>query len=220
MGFNNSKTSHMKIIIDHMLHAEPYAKGFDGGWEGADQGHVYTDAVIIHGPYSTWCYHGNPIAQLNRKTGEWKASSCGYDEHPSTRIRLNAVPSIVIYRQNGKSYTSNHELWKDDDSMILPHPTYVRYDAWRGHRVPLTVVCGASNTGNWSDSPCRPEEEIKAFQAFLAKNGIRSTVCWTRTSNVFCIKNWVQVNPKNLDKARLLFAEFMSKEETRLLHAA
>jgi hypothetical protein len=229
-GFNNNH--HMAaqdIAAYHFDNGIPYAHG-KGNWPDAHQGGVYRDAVYVHGDLVTWLYHGNPIAQRNVKTGEKKFSSCGW-ETSTTKQRLWQA-GAKIYQHLGVWYSeppphtrskkrlAEVPLWKDDQTMELHHPGYVRYDAWRGHHVPLTVVCGASNTGGWSDSPYRPEEEIKGFRDHLTKNKIRSTLCWSATSNVFCTKVWIQVHPKWFDKACELWSIYDAEKGPRLLHSA
>jgi hypothetical protein len=234
MGYNNGKNSPAAYAIKAMIDGKPYAKGFGGGWPGATSGGIYRDAVVIDGNLSTWLYHGSAIAQLDRSTGVWKANMCGWEDAKSTRERINAIPGARVWRNKGKTYGGigryNPEqrytyngpsgLWQDDNTIVVPHPTFVSYDAWRGHWVPLTVVCGASNTGGWDDSPCRPEKELQDFRSHLQKHGIRSTLCWSATSNVFCTKEWVQVHPKHLHKARELFAAYEEEHETEFLHDA
>ena len=216
-----------------MRDGKPYASGRkdqekSNGYNSEYPEHgIYRDAVIIHGEYSTWCYHGTPIVQLNRTTGEWKKAVYGWGNARTTRDRVNFVPGRKIHTHKCRQY--DHSVWHlkkreledepewKDDVLVLPQDIYHRIDAWRGYYAPMTAVAGASNTGGWSDSPCKPEEEIKRFQGILSAHGIRSTICWTETSNIFCVKNWVQVHPKYRDKAIELAKAFV-EGEAHLLH--
>lgn len=175
-----------------------------------DEHGIYQDAVIVQNGVAIWAYHGNPIASFDGET--WKKSTAGWDT-ATTRARLNEVPGRRIYRHKGKPY-SGDEPWQDDELPVLYH----RIDGWRGYSFPITAVMGASDTGNWSDSPCRPEKEIADFRAFLLEKGIPSSLAWTETSNLFCIKRWVQVRPINLEKALELAEGYLDGTATYLLH--
>jgi hypothetical protein len=77
---------------------------------------------------------------------------------------------------------------------------YVRTDGWRGYEEPINSVCGANNTGNWSDSPC-PDSlcraELKRAKKALKKAKIPYRQTWCRSSNVFCIHGYLVV-PENM----------------------
>jgi len=199
------------------------------GWNSSYPEHgIYRDAVLIHDGLATWAYHGTPIVQRNLTTGEIKFSTQGWDT--KTTIDRLRYAGAHLYRHKGKSYKvcpwgkgakelREHPeyLWADD-TLTLPQDTYCKIDGWRGYFAPLTAVVGASNTGEWSDSPCKPEDELSRVRSFLSAHGVKSTICWTETSNVFCTKNWVQVHPKYRDKAIELVSEFILTENTELLH--
>jgi hypothetical protein len=103
---------------------------------------------------------------------------------------------------------------------------YHRIDGWRGYPIPATAVVGVSNTGNWEDSPCRPEDgnaEIRKFRKeVLRPAGIKSRSRWGVSSNVFCGKKWVVVPPEDFLRAIPLALEWLekTKSETRLIHSA
>lgn len=98
---------------------------------------------------------------------------------------------------------------------------YVSTDGWRGYEEPINAVCGANNTGNWSDSPC-PEsvclDEIKQASKILRANKIRFKRTWTRTSNVFCIHCYLVTLPEDVEKAKELIKPLI--DTTRLLYIA
>lgn len=210
MGYSTKgPTANVKAYMERL---EPWASGSKDKTE--EQGGVYTDAVLIHGDVATYCYHGNPIAQYNAVTGQWLKSTCGWDT-VTTRARLNGLPGKGIWRNKGKSYTAGGE-WRDDD-LDLTHWKKQSSFYWP----PLTAIAGASNTGNWSDSPAKDDDcqrEVQAFQAFLRKNKVPSSIAWGRTTNIFCVKVYVQVHPKHHDKARELLKQHLSETKTELLH--
>lgn len=96
---------------------------------------------------------------------------------------------------------------------------YVRTDGWRGYSEPINAVCGANNTGGWSDSPC-PENvclsELKQAKSVLRKNNIPYKTKWCRTSNVFCIHGYILTHEGNRGRAKELIEPLIS--ETRLLY--
>lgn len=203
--------------------AKPWASSTkDGRTPNAEnyQGGIYQDAIIISedGTLSTWLYHGYPIVQYNHTNGNLFKSLADHNS-VTTRARLNSLPGRRIYQRKGEPFDVGTGLPWQNDTLATPS-IYHRTDAWRYYRVPLTVVAGASDTGNWSDSPCRPEDEIETFRTYLRSKGIRSSLAWTATSNLFCIKRWVQVHPRNLNEAQSLASEYFARHssELRLLH--
>jgi hypothetical protein len=96
---------------------------------------------------------------------------------------------------------------------------YVRTDGWRSYEEPVNAVCGANNTGNWSDSPC-PENvclaELKKAKDILRQNKIPYKQTWCKTTNVFCIHLYICVHESNKDKAKELLLPLVN--ETRLLY--
>lgn len=103
---------------------------------------------------------------------------------------------------------------------------YRRIDGWRGYRIPGPAVAGASDTGNWSDSPCPSDEvkaEIRRFQReVLQPAGIKSRTRWGSSSNVFCGKRWVVVDAADWPKAKELADAWLkaNKYTTRFIHDA
>jgi hypothetical protein len=197
--------------------------GYNSDWP--EHG-IYRDAVIIHDGRATWAYHGTPIVQRNLTTGELRYSTQGWDTKTTIdRLRYAGATLMRAYGKRWKTMPSTkkeaevHPEWEwTDDKFCLPQDIWHKCDAWRGYFAPITAVVGASDTGSWEDSPCRPEKELERARSFLSAHGIKTTMCWTETSNIFCIKQWVQVHPKFRDKALLLVKEFLAKEETRYLH--
>ena len=96
---------------------------------------------------------------------------------------------------------------------------YVKTDGWRGYEEPINAICGANNTGNYSDSPC-PEKiclaELEKAKKILRKNKIPFRQSWCKTTNVFCIHGYIVVPAKMKETAKNLIAHLLS--ETRLLY--
>ena len=96
---------------------------------------------------------------------------------------------------------------------------YVKTDGWRGYEEPVNAICGANNTGNWSDSPC-PEKtclaELGQVKKILRENKIPFRQTWCQTSNVFCIHGYIVVPEELKETAKNLIAHL--PKETRLLY--
>lgn len=96
---------------------------------------------------------------------------------------------------------------------------YIKTDGWRGYSEPITAVCGANNTGNWSDSPC-PEHicinELNRAKSELIKANIPYSFKWCETSNVFCVHGYILVKGNKRNKAKKLIEPLIS--ESRLLY--
>jgi hypothetical protein len=96
---------------------------------------------------------------------------------------------------------------------------YIHTDAWRGYEQPKNAVCGANNTGGWSDSPC-PEtvclSELDKAKAVLIKNNIPYLFTWCQSSNVFCIHGYIVVSGRAKKRAKALIEPLIN--ETRLLY--
>lgn len=103
---------------------------------------------------------------------------------------------------------------------------YHRIDGWRGYYIPGTAVAGASDTGEFSDSPAPSHEvkaEIRRFQReVLRPHGIKSRQRWGYSSNVFCLKRWVCVAPEDFYKAAALAQQWLQEHrfDTRYIHDA
>jgi len=102
---------------------------------------------------------------------------------------------------------------------------WVSTDGWRGYTQSPYAVAGSSDTGMWSDSPAPSKlvyEELKQFQSFLSKKGIKSQMKITQSSNVFNAKRWVVVSPNDYGKAKKLATQYLKqkKSETRFIHEA
>lgn len=96
---------------------------------------------------------------------------------------------------------------------------YVRTDAWRGYEQPVNAICGANDTGSYSDSPCPTSvnmAELGMAKAVLRKNKIAfvSTTC--ASSNVFCVHRYLCVHPDDRARAHALLSPLV--KETRLLY--
>lgn len=103
---------------------------------------------------------------------------------------------------------------------------YHRIDGWRGYSIPGPAVAGASDTGEWSDSPCpthRVKAEIRRFKReCLRPAGIKSRQRTGGSSNVFCGKRWVCVSEADWPKAFALAEQWLTDNDNTLnyLHNA
>ena len=96
---------------------------------------------------------------------------------------------------------------------------YVQTDGWRGYEQPIDAVCGANNTGNWSDSPCPSsvcEREITQARRILRSNKIPSKISVCQTSNVFCCHVYLVVPSELKKRAKELISPIVN--ECRLLY--
>lgn len=196
-----------KDIVKAFMGRIPYADGKD------DKG-IYQDAIIVENDTAFWLYHGNCIASYDGNT--ILRSFAGW-ETVTTKKRLNMLPGSYIYRKNWKMLENGKEF--EDAGNI--YNNYHKIDGWRGYSFPLTCIAGASDTGTWSDSPANSHSvlgEIDQLRNFLKSRKIPSSLAWGETSNVFCIKRYVQVHPKFRDNALLLVKEFLHNNETDYIH--
>ena len=159
----------------------------------------------------------------------------------TTGDRLRALPDIILQRTTigGEStWVLNSKLW--DGGWIKvndnPPPTvdesvvgsmfdmarrWVQTSGYRGYMQPVYAVCGANDTGTFSDSPCPThvaQAELNAIELALKAAKIPYKVDTCETSNVFCIHHYLVVPPKFVDKGRELVDNHMSAVNTRLLY--
>jgi len=91
---------------------------------------------------------------------------------------------------------------------------YIKTDGWRGYSQPINAVCGANNTGNWSDSQC-PEHvclnELNNAKTKLINANIPYTFKWCETSNVFCVHGYILVKGRKKQIARKLIEPLVSE---------
>jgi hypothetical protein len=96
---------------------------------------------------------------------------------------------------------------------------YIRTDGWRGYEQPVNAVCGANDTGSFSDSPCPShvrKAEIGKAVKLLRQNKIPYRTTWCQSSNVFCVHQYVVVAPEHKETAISLIKPLV--DETRLLY--
>lgn len=93
---------------------------------------------------------------------------------------------------------------------------YVRTDDWRGYEQPIYAVAGANDTGTWSDSPCNSntrKKEISGFTKKLREAKIPYRLKWGRSSNVFCMKQFVIVSEADHQKAYEMAKRYVNETE-------
>lgn len=175
---------------------------------------------------------GNKIAE-HREDGTY-ISNAGW-KSKTTKERLTGLPNVNIYQKKYKWYLNGNE-WDGDWTRISTSPppaiddksdTFVMANKWvntggyRGYEQPTYAVVGASDTGMWSDSPCRSdvsEKEINDIINELKKHGIKSKAVMTNSSNVFMMKRFVIVTPKNHAKALGIVSDYLNNNDTRLAY--
>jgi hypothetical protein len=97
--------------------------------------------------------------------------------------------------------------------------TYVRTDGWRGYEKPVNSICGANDTGTYSDSPCPSdvcESELQTCRDMLRKANIAYIQMTCNTSNVFCVHRYLCVHPSDRKAAVALLQPLVAG--TRLLY--
>lgn len=182
--------------------------------------------------------HFNKIAE-HRQDGLW-ITDCGWASNV-TRERLRALPSVNLSRKTvsgEKIWILNGEQWDGawhrvngnvppvvNDSVVGSlfdlTTKWVSSDGYRGKSQPVYAVCGASDTGMWSDSPCPSDvsaAEIKAAINAIKAVGIPTKMRTHETSNVFCVAHYVVVPPKYVDKAREVVDKHLERVPTTLLY--
>lgn len=103
---------------------------------------------------------------------------------------------------------------------------YHRIDGWRGYRIPKLAIVGASDTGEFSDSPCPSslvKSEIRRIQReVLRPLGITSRTVYGGSSNVFCMKRWLVVPSHSFSTAAAAVAVWLEehKFDTDFVHDA
>jgi hypothetical protein len=101
-------------------------------------------------------------------------------------------------------------------SVFNMKTNYVKTDGWRGYQEPINAICGANNTGSWSDSPC-PEKtclnELNQVKTILMKNGIHYKQVFCETPNVFCMHGYIVVPGRMKKRAKKLIADLPEKTE-------
>ena len=178
---------------------------------------------------------GNMIAQ--RVRGGIKVTLAGWDTM-STRSYLNGIPGVNVYRDKGVTFL-NGKVWSEGEPrlvrMRLPKPktvkgdvwalgtAWISTDGWRGYDEPFAAICGANDTGMWSDSPCPSnvrERELEEAKTALAAQGIRTRVVFTNSSNVFCTHVYLVAKVKDAPKGREIVQTSGILDNTRLLYIA
>ena len=96
---------------------------------------------------------------------------------------------------------------------------WVSSGGYRGYSEPKSAVCGANDTGMWSDSPCRSDvatKELWMAKSILRKNNIPFRHIYCESSNVFCSHRYLCVPDKDIERAKELIEPII--KETTLLY--
>ncbi len=192
---------------------------------------------------------GNALYLYGNKITEWKngvlhisngsfTESRGSTGSATTKVRLNALPNVCISQKRHQWYL-NGVKWDGEwvviegsvappidnnvkDDVFVLETEYIHTDGWRGYSQPKYAVCGANDTGSWSDSPCPTRiatSELNTVKTLLKRANIpvKEVVC--ETSNVFCIHRYLVPKLKDVELAKTLVKEFLASNETDLLYA-
>jgi len=183
---------------------------------------------------SLWLF-GNKIAE-HREDGLY-ITNCGW-KTKTTKERLNAIDGVRIHQKNYVWYLNEEEWngeWKRVNENAPPvvdekkvgtlfdtTQKWVASDGWRGYNEPIYAVCGANDTGMWSDSPCPSdvcERELTDAVRVIKNKGIPTKIVTCESSNVFCVHRYVIVPPKYVDVAREIVSEHIDSTDNRLIYA-
>lgn len=190
-----------------------------------DKEGLFQDEIVPLGSVTVWFYHGNPIALYDREKKTYTLSACGWNTS-TTRARLNVLPDVWLSSRNyelcGKSAEKlvSFSVMKDMLADSVSKLVYIS-DAWRRWSQPPFSVVGASDTGEWSDSPCPSAvaaAEIAKVRAVLKSAGIKSYEAWGATSNCFCAKRYAIVRGDQYKAAREVVESLEIDNDYRLVH--
>lgn len=188
---------------------------------------------------------GNKIAEY-RKDGLY-ISNGGYTVYTrngheviassTTKTRLNDLPGVRIGQANNKIYLNGVEWdgsWIKIEGVEVPEidtknignifskeTYYVRIDGWRGFNEYKYAVLGWSDTGMYSDSPCKTEDgnnERDQIKVLLHAAGIKTQELISETSNVFCVHHSLIVKIKDFEQAQKIVQAFLDANDTRLVY--
>jgi hypothetical protein len=104
-------------------------------------------------------------------------------------------------------------------NSISTKKQYIKTDGWRGYEQPINAICGANNTGNWSDSPAPADvclSELAKVKHILRVNNIKYKQIWCRSSNVFCVHGYILTHESNKETAKELIKSLIP--DTQLLY--
>jgi hypothetical protein len=190
-------------------------------------GNTYTDGKSLF-------LFNNMIAE-HREDGLYITNAGWFSK--ATKERLNGLPGVNIY-QAKKKWHLNGQEWDGNWIKVNDNPppsintekagkmwvlsqSWKKTDGWRGYGEPTFAVCGANDTGMWSDSPCRSDvaqSELMAVKAKLSKAKIPTKLVTCETSNVFCVHHYLVVRPIDKPVADEIVSEYINNNRTELLY--
>lgn len=191
------------------------------------EGNTFTDGKCIY-------LFDNAIAE-HREDGLYVTNAGWFTR--TTKERLNGIQGVNVSQSKGIWYLNGEEWggeWirvNNDKPPVVDMKSqgnawnyskkYVSTDAWRGYEEPMYAVCGANDTGMWSDSPCKSDiakSELDAAKLELQKLRIQTKLITCETSNLFCVHHYLIVRPKDKVKADEILSEYYKKADTSLLY--
>jgi len=177
---------------------------------------------------------GNVIAWRPDKGYGVCVTLCGWNSK-TTRKYLSMLPGVSAWTERGKPHINGIPVDVNQvmtirtngykrptttkGDMWITGKTWVSTDGWRGYEEPAYAVCGANDTGMWSDSPCPTtvcERELAMAAQALSSAGIKYKHTSGQSSNVFCVHRYLVVKPKDVQVAAELIKPLLP--ETRLLY--
>ena len=212
----------MKAVIQSFIQGKP-RKG----------GNLQSDGVSLY-------QHGRKIATW--KIDGLEISNGGYQPDTgatgsvTTKKHLNSLPGVRISQHKFK-WTLNGQQW--DGSPVKIPVTVPRIDHHKAGRVwctdtittsgpgysyytrPIYAVIGCNDTGGWSDSPCPTDtvnDELSAIKNVLKAAGIETKEQIEETSNVFCIRRFLIVQPAFIHHAKVVVNSYLENNFTRLVY--
>jgi hypothetical protein len=179
--------------------------------------------------------HDNMIAEW-REDGMY-VTNAGWATR-TTKDRLNALSGVIVNVKKGRWYLNDEEWdgeWRKAHSLRGPEidevaaskewnmeKIWVSSGGYRGRKQPRYAVCGAADTGTWSDSPCPSNvsyAEILMAEKALKASRIKIKTMFLETSNVFCQHRYVIVRPIDVPKAVEVIGKLIKENDFRLLYA-
>lgn len=178
--------------------------------------------------------HGNVIAWRPPTGHGVCVTLCGWNTK-TTRKYLSLLPGVSVLTESGKPCINGIPVAEDEvltirakgykkptgpkGDMWITGKTWVATDGWRGYEEPAYAVCGANDTGMWSDSPCPTttcKAELGLAEQRLKEAGVKYKHASGQSSNVFCLHRYLIVKPKDMERATELVAPLI--QDTRLMY--
>lgn len=91
---------------------------------------------------------------------------------------------------------------------------YHATDGWRGYDIPPRAIAGASDTGEWDDSPAPTASvtrELEAFKSYLRQHHVKFRTVHSLSSNAFMTKRWITaIDMDSFPRAAQLTVDYLA----------